>query len=80
MTNIRTRSLRWDLVRRLVALQAVMLTLFVVLVIGALWSGGDYGPEASILTSAVLFALFVFLWKAPVRQQRNALLDQPVET
>ena len=47
---------------------------------GALWSGGDYGPEASILTSAVLFALFVFLWKAPVRQQRNALLDQPVET
>ncbi len=40
MTNIRTRSLRWDLVRRLVALQAVMLTLFVVLVIGALWSGG----------------------------------------
>jgi len=47
---------------------------------GALWSGGDYGPEASILTSAVLFALFVFLWKAPVRRQRNALLDQPVET
>ena len=45
---------------------------------GALWSGGDYGPEASIFTSAVLVALFVFLWKAPVRRQRNALLDQPV--
>jgi len=46
---------------------------------GALWSGGDYGPEASILTSAVLFALFAFLWKAPIRRQRNALLDPPVE-
>jgi uncharacterized protein len=36
---------------------------------GPLWSGGDYGPEASILTSAVLILLGVFLWKAPVARQ-----------
>jgi signal transduction histidine kinase len=40
VTGARPRSLRWDLVRRLVTLQAVMLTLFVVLVVAALWSGG----------------------------------------
>jgi membrane protease YdiL (CAAX protease family) len=48
--------------------------------VGPLWSGGDYGPEASILTSVVLFALFLFVWKAPVRRQRNLLLDEPVES
>jgi membrane protease YdiL (CAAX protease family) len=46
---------------------------------GALWSGGEYGPEASILTSVVLLLLWVFLWKAPVRPQPNLLLDEPVE-
>ena len=46
---------------------------------GVLWSGGEYGPEASILTSGVLFALFVLLWKAPIRPQPNLLLDSPVE-
>jgi membrane protease YdiL (CAAX protease family) len=44
---------------------------------GTLWSGGDYGPEASILTSAVLFLLFAYLWKAPIRRQPSALLDTP---
>jgi membrane protease YdiL (CAAX protease family) len=42
---------------------------------GKLWSGGDYGPEASILTSAVIVILFFALWKAPVRKQESALLD-----
>ena len=46
---------------------------------GALWSGGEYGPEASVLTSVVLLLLFLFLWKAPVRPQPNLLLDEPVE-
>jgi membrane protease YdiL (CAAX protease family) len=46
---------------------------------GPLWSGGEYGPEASILTSGVLLLLFVFLWKAPIRPQPNLLLDEPVE-
>jgi membrane protease YdiL (CAAX protease family) len=44
-----------------------------------LWSGGEYGPEASILTSGVLMALFAFLWKAPIRAQPNRLLDECAE-
>ena len=44
---------------------------------GTLWSGGDYGPEASILTTAVLFLLYAYLRKAPIRRQKSALLDPP---
>lgn len=47
---------------------------------GPLLSGGGYGPEGSILTSAVMVALFFFIWKAPVRRQPSPLLDPPVET
>jgi membrane protease YdiL (CAAX protease family) len=36
---------------------------------GELWSGGTYGPEASVLTLGVLVLLFVYLWKAPIRRQ-----------
>jgi uncharacterized protein len=46
---------------------------------GALWSGGAYGPEASILTTAALIPLFLFLWKAPVRRQTSPLADSPAE-
>jgi uncharacterized protein len=41
---------------------------------GPLWSGGDYGPEASILIPIALAALALFLWKAPVRKQEARLL------
>ena len=44
---------------------------------GKLWSGGEYGPEASVLTSAVLLLLFAYLWRAPIRRQPSALLDDP---
>jgi len=44
---------------------------------GTLWSGGAYGPEASILTSGVLLLLFAYLRKAPIRRQPSALLDPP---
>lgn len=47
---------------------------------GALWSGGGYGPEASILTSAALIPLFVYVWKAPIRRQRSPLTDPPGES
>jgi len=47
---------------------------------GALWSGGNYGPEASVLTSAALVPLFVYLWKAPVRRQSSPLTDAPGES
>jgi uncharacterized protein len=42
--------------------------------VGSLWSGGEYGPEGSILTSVVLFLLAWFVWKAPVRKQELQLL------
>jgi hypothetical protein len=44
---------------------------------GNLWSGGEYGPEASILTSVVLIALFFYIHKAPIRRQVSPLTDPP---
>jgi membrane protease YdiL (CAAX protease family) len=41
---------------------------------GALWSGGDYGIEASLLTTAILGALLCYLWRAPIRRQPAFLL------
>jgi len=41
---------------------------------GALWSGGDYGPEGGLLTTLVLVALFYFLAKAPIERQEAFLL------
>ncbi|HXS94912.1 MAG TPA: type II CAAX endopeptidase family protein [Candidatus Limnocylindrales bacterium] len=46
---------------------------------GRLWSGGEYGPEASILTTAVLAVLFVYLWKAPIRRQVSPMVDSSPE-
>ncbi len=47
---------------------------------GALWSGGEYGPEASVLTSAVVLLLFAYLWKAPIRRQVSPISDPPRES
>jgi hypothetical protein len=47
---------------------------------GTLWSGGEYGPEGSLVATAVLSALAVFLWKAPIRRQPSPLLDPSVES
>jgi uncharacterized protein len=41
---------------------------------GNLWSGGAYGPEASLLTTAVAILLIVYLNKAPIRRQYPPLL------
>lgn len=46
---------------------------------GPLWSGGEYGPEASVLTSAVVLLLFAYLWKAPIRRQFSPIADPPAE-
>jgi membrane protease YdiL (CAAX protease family) len=46
---------------------------------GNLWSGGQYGPEASLAASAVLLVLFLILWKIPVRKGYAWLLDSPPE-
>jgi membrane protease YdiL (CAAX protease family) len=42
--------------------------------VASLWSGGDYGPEGSILTSVVLLVLALFVWKAPVRKREPPLV------
>ncbi|MBL8176034.1 MAG: CPBP family intramembrane metalloprotease [Bryobacterales bacterium] len=39
--------------------------------VSALWSGGEYGPEAGLLTTAVLALLFYGLGKAPVVRQHS---------
>ncbi|MBM3810785.1 MAG: CPBP family intramembrane metalloprotease [Acidimicrobiia bacterium] len=41
--------------------------------VGELWSGGEYGPEAGILCSAVLLVMIAFLIKAPIRRQHLPL-------
>jgi membrane protease YdiL (CAAX protease family) len=47
---------------------------------GTLWSGGAYGPEASVLTSVGLLALLAYLWKAPIRRQLSRITDPPTES
>ncbi len=47
---------------------------------GELWSGGNYGPEGGLLTTAVLIPLFVFLYKAPIRPQTSLLLQSLEES
>ncbi len=47
--------------------------------VGPLWSGGDYGPEASVLTTAVLILLFVAVRHAPVQPQEAFLLRARTE-
>lgn len=42
---------------------------------GDLWSGGKYGPEASIMASAVLVVLSLVLWKIPVQRGWTWLID-----
>jgi hypothetical protein len=43
---------------------------------GELWSGGQYGPEASVLTLAALVLLSGYLWKAPIRRQTSLIADR----
>jgi len=42
-----------------------------------LWSGGKYGPEASLAASVVLLVLMGALWKIPVHRGKTWLLDLP---
>jgi CAAX protease family protein len=44
--------------------------------IGDLWSGGAYGPEGGLLTSAIVVALFVYLQRAPIQHQDAFLLRE----
>ncbi len=42
--------------------------------VGPMWSGGEYGPEGSVLTTIVLGVLAVFVWKAPVQKQESRVV------
>jgi membrane protease YdiL (CAAX protease family) len=44
-----------------------------------IWSGGKYGPEASLLTCGVVIALLFYLVKAPVLSQEPVLARTPSE-
>ncbi len=44
--------------------------------IGPLWSGGAYGPEGGLLTSAIIVALLFFLHRAPIQPQEAFLLRE----
>lgn len=44
--------------------------------IGALWSGGAYGPEGGLLTSAVVIALWICLQRLPIQAQEAFLLRE----
>jgi membrane protease YdiL (CAAX protease family) len=45
---------------------------------GSVWSGGEYGPEGSVLTSLVMIVLAVYLWRVPIRRQASPLTSPPV--
>lgn len=44
-----------------------------------LWSGGEYGPEGSVLTTIVVGALFYLLHRVPLTQQRLPLMPEAFE-
>lgn len=39
-----------------------------------LWSGGAYGPEASLWATVMLMGALVYFWKAPQRRQERGIL------
>ncbi len=41
----------------------------------AAWSGGDYGPEASLLATVVLAGTAIFLWKVRLDRQLQGILS-----
>ena len=45
-----------------------------------IWSGGEYGPEGSVLTSAGLVFLGCYLWRAPVVTQSAPLSSPSAES
>ncbi len=44
--------------------------------LGTLWSGGDYGPEGGLLTTAIVVLLVVYLRKVPIQHQEPFLLRE----
>jgi membrane protease YdiL (CAAX protease family) len=46
--------------------------------LGVLWTGGNYGPEGGLLTTAIVGALFYYLYKAPIHRQTAFLLEHHI--
>ena len=46
---------------------------------GDLWSGGSYGPEASLLTCLIIVGLMIYVAKVPVSEHQPALLEPKPE-
>jgi uncharacterized protein len=44
--------------------------------IGELWSGGEYGPEGGLLTTAILVVVFFYLRQVPIQHQDAFLLRE----
>lgn len=44
---------------------------------GSVWSGGNYGPEGSVLTSLAVVVVIWYLQRAPVIPQRTAFAPEP---
>lgn len=44
--------------------------------VGDVWSGGSYGPEGGLLTSAIVIVLFVYLQRAPIQHHDAFLLRE----
>lgn len=44
--------------------------------VAELWSGGAYGPEGGLLTSATVVAVFFYLQQAPIQHQEAFLLRE----
>ncbi len=43
--------------------------------LGVLWTGGNYGPEGGLFTTAMVGLLFYYLHKAPIQHQKAFLLE-----
>jgi membrane protease YdiL (CAAX protease family) len=43
---------------------------------GVLWTGGNYGPEGGVFTTAVVGLLFYYLHRVPIQQQTAFLLQE----
>lgn len=48
--------------------------------VSPLWSGGDYGPEAGLLTTLLVPVLGWLLWKAPIQTERPPLFPEEETT
>ncbi len=47
--------------------------------VGAIWSGGEYGPEGGLLTTGAFLLWFAWMWKAPIDRRVPFMLSRREE-